>query len=84
MPANLDILAAKRCGVWHHALRNRKVARLAQAFRAGRVDELRQLLPAIEHMESASCPNGVVVLVENIEHALAPRAYLLEHGVESG
>ncbi len=70
LPAKVDALIAKRRGIWHHAVRNRQVARIAQALRAGRADELQRLLPSLAGRASASRPNGVVVLVENIEHAL--------------
>jgi hypothetical protein len=35
LPASAHVLTAKRLGLWHHAVRNRKVAKIACAFREG-------------------------------------------------
>jgi hypothetical protein len=71
LPSKLDVLMAKRLGLWHHALRNRKIAQVASAFRENRLDHIEKMFT---HGASSLVPStrgGVVILVENIEHALA-------------
>jgi hypothetical protein len=78
LPANVDILTAKRLGLWHHALRNRKVGQFASAFRENRMDKIEKMF--VHHASSlaSSSRQGVIVLVENIEHALAIGRRLLD------
>jgi hypothetical protein len=71
LPSKLDVLAAKRLGLWQHALRHRKVAQIASAFREKDLDKVRQMFGLhASSLPSCSRP-GVVVLADNIEHALA-------------
>lgn len=84
MPADANVLTAKRLGLWHHALRNRLVARIAQAFRAGNHDEVRKMFPNIVRVARPASRDGVVVLVENIEHALVLSRRLLGWPVLTG
>jgi hypothetical protein len=68
LPATSDLVVLKRRGLWHHALRNRRVARLARAFAGGDTDTLTEMLGpgGVGHLTSP----GVIILVENVEHAL--------------
>jgi hypothetical protein len=71
LPAKLDLLSAKRLGIWQHGLRNRNVAQIASAFRENRMDDIDKMFG---HRASSlvSSPRGrVVVLAETIEHGLA-------------
>jgi hypothetical protein len=69
LPANANLVVLKRRGLWRHALRNRRVARLARAFADGGTDTLTQMLGPARVVQLVS--PGVIVLVENVEHALA-------------
>lgn len=71
LPTNLDIVTAKRLGLWHHALRNRKIAQMASAFRENRMDSIAKMFGHRASSLESSPRDGVVVLVENIELALA-------------
>ncbi len=70
LPSNMDVLTTKRLGIWLHALRNRKVAQIASAFRANRMDVADGMFTHRESSLVALPRDGVIVLVENIEHAL--------------
>jgi len=64
----LSTFELKRQGVWQHDLRNRRIAKLAQAVAAGEADQLRQGF----QIDVANVPAGrVVVLVESVDHGLA-------------
>jgi hypothetical protein len=68
LPAHANLVVLKRRGLWRHGLRNRRVARLARAFADGDTSKLTQMVgPAgAVHLTSP----GVIILVENVEHAL--------------
>jgi hypothetical protein len=71
LPPELGLVELKRRGVWHNGLRNRKVAQLARAFAGGDHAELDRLLPGSRSLVPMVPPRDVLVLVENVEHALA-------------
>jgi hypothetical protein len=71
LPNRLDVLAVKRVGLWQHALRNRKIARLVCALREYRVDHIQKMFPVYARGLMHASRQGVIVLVENLEHALA-------------
>jgi hypothetical protein len=71
LPPQLGTVQLKRRGLWQNALRNRKVADLARAFAAGRRDALDALFPGLGALLSEAPSRDVLVLVENVEHALA-------------
>jgi hypothetical protein len=73
-PAN--DLELKRYGVWYQEGRNRYVARLARAFAAGNKGQLQTLLPSFPQAAIPAGPCNVLVLVENLEHALKLMAKL--------
>ena len=60
-------LELRRYGIWTNDARNRQVARIARAVAARDVRELRKLRVGATHLPGAGC---VVVLAENLEHAL--------------
>jgi hypothetical protein len=71
LPDGLALLDLKRQGLWHHAMRNRRLARLAQLLRT---QDHRQLYKRYRPVAAALAGRpvtGVLVLVENVEHALA-------------
>ena len=66
----LNVVALKRAAIWRHGLRNRWIARLARDLAAGDGRALRALkAPTAERLQGAG-EMSVVVLVENLEHAL--------------
>jgi hypothetical protein len=71
LPAGLGVVPLKRQGLWHHGLRNRLVARLARAARAGDHVRLRRLCPAAADALAWLPSANVLVLAEGAEHALA-------------
>ncbi len=71
MPQGPDIVTLKRLGVWANPIRNRRVARLAQALAAGDDPGLAAESPAIAPWAAGMGASRVIVLVEGIEHALA-------------
>lgn len=68
LPASLEGLPLKRRSLWHHALRNRKVARVADALYRGDAATVREMLGG---GATPDAPCGVVVVTEGVEHALA-------------
>jgi hypothetical protein len=62
LPADLGFLALKRRGLWHHAVRNRQIARIARAFRARDGDSLLRLFPEQEAVCRAFHGQGVLVV----------------------
>jgi hypothetical protein len=64
--ASTGVLLERR-GLWQHPVRNRKVRQLASAFRTGDEEELGRLLG----VTISAPPPGVLVLVANVEQALA-------------
>ncbi|HEY7153223.1 MAG TPA: hypothetical protein VH575_04610 [Gemmataceae bacterium] len=71
LPAKQDVLAAKRRGLWHHDVRNRHIAKMVRSFREGRHDIVQKMFPEADARLTGSFSPDVVVLVENVEHALA-------------
>jgi hypothetical protein len=65
---DLDVLRLKRRGLWHHGVRNRKLTQIAKAFTSGDKERIAQMLADAKINVTGQA--GVVVLVENIEHAL--------------
>jgi hypothetical protein len=64
-------LELKRHGVWRQEHRNRQVARVARALADGDPEQLKGLFPSLPDSRLPAGPRGVMVLVENVEHALA-------------
>ena len=65
-----DVLELKHYAVWNQDERNRQVARLARAAAAGGVEDLAAMLPKAAPAALPAGPRRVLVLVENVEHAL--------------
>ena len=65
-----NVLELKRHGIWNQERRNRQIARLARAFASDDKAELARLLPSVPATALPSKPRRVLVLVENLEHAL--------------
>lgn len=71
IPFDTGVLALKRQGIWTHPIRNRRIARLAEAIRKPDTCWLDQHAPAVGRaIQGEQCPH-VTVLVEGVEHALA-------------
>jgi hypothetical protein len=72
LAADLDIVALKREGLWRHGLRNRRIAALARALADADHPRLGAECPAVvARLAGRGGPLKVVLLVENVEHALA-------------
>lgn len=84
LPSQLDVLTAKRQGLWHHALRNRKLARIASASREKDIDKIQQMFAPQVNSLFRSHRRGVVILVENLEHALALSCRLRDWPILTG
>jgi hypothetical protein len=71
----LDVLGLKRYGLWRHVLRNRRIARLAEAVVK---DDQRPagLSPTLAAAVGCLTARDVIIVVENVEHALALAQYL--------
>jgi hypothetical protein len=75
LSAELDSLGLKRSGLWRHELRNRRIARLAEAV----VNDHQRhagLSPTIAAAMRGLAGRDVVIVVEDVEHALALARYL--------
>jgi hypothetical protein len=72
----LDLLELKRQAIWHHPVRNRRVARIAKLLQNGRWAEFQQLLRHNRPTYAQPvAPVGmgnptVLIFVENVEHAM--------------
>jgi hypothetical protein len=75
LSAELDSLGLKRSGLWRHELRNRRIARLAEAVIK---DDQRSagLSPTIAAAVRCLAGRDVIIVVESVEHALALAKYL--------
>jgi hypothetical protein len=71
-----DELGFKRNRLWHHPLRNRRIAQLAQALAIEDSRALAENFPEVAWPGGVRDPGRVGVLVENVEHALALHRYL--------
>jgi hypothetical protein len=72
LPFDAGLLDLKRIGIWRHPVRNRRVAQVADAISGASDDRLWQYcLPEAAPIIEGEPLHEVVVLVENIEHALA-------------
>lgn len=75
LPTSADPFEAKQFGVWRHPVRNRRIAALAAALRAPGREQLAALFPTIAPVVQGRNDPRVVILVENLEHAVS----LLHH-----
>ncbi len=71
-----DVAALKRRAVWLNPVRDRHIARLASAPARGDRDSIAAECPALATRLLGVDRPCVVVLVENVEHALAPAGRL--------
>jgi hypothetical protein len=83
LSVNLEIVALKRRGLWQHPVRNRRVAALARALSAGGA-ELTDNFPDLAAVLGHPGPGGVVLLVENQEHAVCLSERLRDWPVVTG
>ncbi len=70
LPMQLGGIQLKRRGLWHHAAHNRKLAQFATTLAAGNTDKWQAMFGGIAGVTIAS-PANVLLLCENVEHALA-------------
>src|SRR5262249_52552669 len=82
LPLSCSGVRLKRRGLWQHGLRNRRVARLASAFRENDRERLKGLLG--DHCAALPVPPGVLVLAENVEHAVALAGQMPGWAVRTG
>ena len=66
-----DVVALKRGAVWLNPVRNRRLAQLACALSQGDLGRVAAESPALSARPGDGSESRVVVLVENVEHALA-------------
>lgn len=66
-----DVVALKRRAVWLNPVRNRRLARLAGALAQGDLGRVAAESPSLSTRLGDGSKSRVVVLVENVEHALA-------------
>ena len=71
-----DALAARRRLVWHHPVRNRRIAEIAQALARGDYDKLDRRSPGLGRAARQREDGSIGILVESVEHALALRRHL--------
>jgi hypothetical protein len=69
IPADADLQTLKRSGIWRHPVRNRRLARLAEALSAGEPVHDRRS-PGQEGGPEVPGPRRVAIVVENVEHAI--------------
>jgi hypothetical protein len=65
-----SILQLKRHGVWNNEARNRQVARIAREFVSGALEQVQKLLPSAAACRQPMRPSGMLVMVDNVEHAV--------------
>jgi hypothetical protein len=65
---DLDLVALKRQGLWRHPVRNRLLTKIARALQERDSRAIEHLLHRAVHLTDDQ--RGVLVLVENVEHAL--------------
>jgi hypothetical protein len=71
VPPDATLLALARTAIWHNGHWNRLIAGLARALVAGEHQKLRHWSPVLAQAVAKLSDPRVVVLVENVEHALA-------------
>jgi hypothetical protein len=69
-------LAVRRRLVWHHEVRNRRIAQIVKALSREDYDQLDGLFPGLGRAARQHQGGYVGVLAENMEHALAMRRHL--------
>ena len=71
-----DDLAVRRHAVWHHPVRNRRIADLAKMLATGSCAKLKKGIPGLAKLVFDSEGGRIGVLVASVEHGLALRRYL--------
>jgi retron-type reverse transcriptase len=71
-----DDLAARKRLVWHHVVRNRRIAEIAQAAAREDHDKLDRLSPGLGRAVWKREDVSICVLVESVEHGLSLRRHL--------
>ena len=79
-----DELAIRRNGIWKHPVRNRRIAKLASLLATKKYATAHQQFPDLGRVQLRRGGRKVVVLVENLEHALAMAKYLPEAPIVFG
>ena len=71
-----DALAVRRRMIWHHPVRNRRIAEIAKALACEDYDKLDRILPGLGWAARQRQDGCIGILVENVEHALELRRHL--------
>ena len=74
--AGEDVLAVRRRAIWHHPVRNRRIADLARMFASGSCAKLKKSIPGFAKLVFDNEGGRIGVLVASVEHGLALRRYL--------
>jgi len=61
----------RRAGIWQHPVRNRRIAKLSDLIANGKFATAHREFPQFEGVKFNRGSNRVVILAENVEHALA-------------
>jgi len=71
-----DELAVRRRAIWHHPVRNRRIADLAKMLMIGSTAKLKKEIPGFAKLVFNGEGGRVGVLVDSVEHGLALRRHL--------
>ncbi len=71
LPPKADVLHLKKNGLWNNSIRNRRIARLARAIADGATAWLDTQAPDVARGIGDLAGHRTVVLVENVDHAVA-------------
>ncbi|MFL5329221.1 MAG: hypothetical protein ACJ8C4_09915 [Gemmataceae bacterium] len=74
----------KREGIWHHALRNRRIVKLVRLLTANDMNRVRTEFPDLGSIEGSHFQDRIALVVEGIEHALALGRHLPDAGLFCG
>jgi hypothetical protein len=82
--SQLGIVGLKRQGLWRHAVRNRRIAKIAEAIHRADPAALPRTTPDLAQALCGKEHIGVVVLVETVEHALSLSPRLRDWPIAAG
>jgi hypothetical protein len=84
LPCDLGSVEVKRRGIWHNGVRNRLLARLARRASGSNDSGVMERFPTLALALRDIASPRVVVLVENVEHALSLARHLAGWQIVAG